>query len=780
MGFTAFQEQGTPPSSKVERPSEAIISIVVPVFNEKDNIQRFLRGLKEILHEPHEVVIVYDFPEDDTLPVAEAMQASYPAIRLVQNKLGQGVLRALQTGFQESRGDVIVVMMADCSDEPGDVAKMASRIRQGADVVAASRYMPGGRQEGGPFLKRTLSRCAGISLHYIAGLVVRDATNNFRAYSRRAIEQTILESEAGFAVALELTVKAHARGWKLAEIPTLWRDRSAGKSRFNLKKWLPIYLQWYFWSLDRSPRFDVIATLLIFFLAVALNLGHLWLRPDLGFDASYVFGESGNQLFRADRLTQGYVLYRDVAMQYGPISAYVYAGFTLISGNTIAANHYYHLVWGVVCVVLLFRLVRRYVPIFSALIGTILMAFPTMLVPAGLIGNHTNVEYMSLQRICLVLLMLVWRPPSRSSTRDLTIGFILGLWQGVKFGGAFFAGAALVLVDLIYLVVGRSELGAWRSWGEGLFLIAAAFLATQAIWTIPELLLLPPALAFDTIWPAYVVQSYDYSAIMDFFRWNGLGYFLTRQVFILLSLGLAIHGLTRVIRKASEQDNRGAKWSHALASLALSLGLFFFLLGNFGYFGHVHLLLGQSWAIMPMAILGFALLRLRLKVVCGLILSMAMIMVAKITFRNNADSALTRFSLPDGQVIFVDASSRRQLEAVAELVRCTSSPGERSFVAASMAWGGGGFHHFYNPGYDLRNPFVTANAFRPYDIQELAEKLDRVTALIVLRGGPYGMEQDILQRACGPDLSKRLLMLFQPDPMLSCDGYILLVRRPAL
>src|SRR6202035_4005196 len=148
-------------------------------------------------------------------------------VRLVHNTLGKGVLNALRAGFQASRGDVVVVMMADRSDEPRDVAAMARLVREGADVVAGSRYVRGGRQEGGPLLKRTLSRLAGMSLHYLAGLPIHDATNNFRAYSRRVVEQIPIEGAASFALAMELTLKAHWRGWRVAEAPTTWRDRTA-------------------------------------------------------------------------------------------------------------------------------------------------------------------------------------------------------------------------------------------------------------------------------------------------------------------------------------------------------------------------------------------------------------------------------------------------------------------------------------------------------------------------------------------------------------------------
>jgi glycosyltransferase involved in cell wall biosynthesis len=229
-----------------------MISLVVPVFNEADNIQPFLRDVEREVRETHEVLIVYDFPEDTTLPAIAAMQPPCPAVRLVHNTLGRGVLNALKAGFKASAGDVVVVMMADRSDEPRDVAAMARLVRGGADVVAGSRYVRGGRQEGGPLLKRTLSRLAGVSLHYLAGLPVRDATNNFRAYSRRVVEQIPIEGEASFAVALELTLKAHWRGWRLAEVPTTWRDRTAGQSRFRLWAWLPHYLRWYLRALGRA------------------------------------------------------------------------------------------------------------------------------------------------------------------------------------------------------------------------------------------------------------------------------------------------------------------------------------------------------------------------------------------------------------------------------------------------------------------------------------------------------------------------------------------------
>jgi hypothetical protein len=105
--------------------------------------------------------------------------------------------------------------------------------------------MRGGRQVGGPPLKRTLSRCAGLSLHWVAGIPTHDSTSNFRLYGKDLLDAVTIQSQAGFELGLELTVKAHLLGMPIAEVPTTWHDRTAGQSRFRMWKWMPAYLRWY-------------------------------------------------------------------------------------------------------------------------------------------------------------------------------------------------------------------------------------------------------------------------------------------------------------------------------------------------------------------------------------------------------------------------------------------------------------------------------------------------------------------------------------------------------
>lgn len=231
-------------------------SVVLPVFNEGVNIAVWCRNARAHLPPGHEVLVCYDFDADDTLPALAALDAAEKPenVRLVRNTLGSGVRYAIEAGFRAAAAPVVFVMMADLSDDFPKVARMLELAEGGADVVCASRYMPGGAQHGGPHFKAFLSRTAGLSLHFLTGLPTRDPTNSFKAYRRDFLARTAIESTSGFCLALELTVKAHFDGGRVEEVPATWYDRAAGASRFRLFKWLPQYLHWYVWAIGRRLR----------------------------------------------------------------------------------------------------------------------------------------------------------------------------------------------------------------------------------------------------------------------------------------------------------------------------------------------------------------------------------------------------------------------------------------------------------------------------------------------------------------------------------------------
>ena len=230
---------------KPSSPETTALHVVAPVYNEADNIGPFVEAIEGSIPKPFTLWIVYDFDEDTTLPPARELAKSRPWLKLLRNDLGRGVVNALRAGFNAVDEGPVLVTMADLSDDLSIVPRMLELYAEGYRVVCPSRYMRGGRQIGGPLVKRALSQAAGLSLRYVAGLPTHDATNNFRLYDAALVRELGIESLGGFEVALELTTKAFMRGVPIAEVPSTWRDRTAGQSNFKLRKWLPHYTRWF-------------------------------------------------------------------------------------------------------------------------------------------------------------------------------------------------------------------------------------------------------------------------------------------------------------------------------------------------------------------------------------------------------------------------------------------------------------------------------------------------------------------------------------------------------
>lgn len=228
----------------IEPTEQPEVSIVIPAYNEDEAIERSIRRISEAVHSAFEVVVVVDSPEDSTIRAVEAYDADPGVVRvLVQD--GRGPAAAIRYGIQHSHAPVVVVTMADGSDDPACIDPMVRLVERGCVIAAASRYMPGGQQIGGPKLKSWMSRSAGKSLKWFAGVSTTDATNSFKAYNKTFVEEVGIDSENGFEVGIELVAKARRLRLPIAEVPTIWLDRDFGDSRFQMKAWLPHYLQWY-------------------------------------------------------------------------------------------------------------------------------------------------------------------------------------------------------------------------------------------------------------------------------------------------------------------------------------------------------------------------------------------------------------------------------------------------------------------------------------------------------------------------------------------------------
>jgi len=227
------------------------LAIIIPVYNEAGNIGKTLTAIKERVTTPHRIYIVYDFDEDNTLPVAREFLQKGMDLVCVKNPV-RGVVNAIKTGLHGAVEDYLLVTMADMSDDYAVVDSMIDLMAKGYDLVCGSRYMKGGKQVGGPKLKKFLSRMAGVSLYYIAGIPTHDVTNSFKLYRKTMLDSLTIESNGGFELGMEIVVKAHFAGFKVTQLPCTWTDREEGKSNFKLFTWAPKYLTWYFYALKRS------------------------------------------------------------------------------------------------------------------------------------------------------------------------------------------------------------------------------------------------------------------------------------------------------------------------------------------------------------------------------------------------------------------------------------------------------------------------------------------------------------------------------------------------
>ena len=223
-------------------------SIVVPAFNEKDNITAFLYRLDEAVTIPVEVLIVVDTPEDSTLVGLVGYSPNKISIKPLISEYPKGPSNAIRYGISKALGDVVVITMADGSDDPRVVDDLIRLVERGCAIASASRYMPGGQQIGGPRLKKLLSKNASRVLRLALGVGTHDATNSFKAYSRTFLDSVGIESDRGFELGIELVAKAHRHGFMIAEVPTIWIDRAVGESNFKLRRWLPQYLRWFFYA----------------------------------------------------------------------------------------------------------------------------------------------------------------------------------------------------------------------------------------------------------------------------------------------------------------------------------------------------------------------------------------------------------------------------------------------------------------------------------------------------------------------------------------------------
>lgn len=235
-----------------EQEGMPLVQIAVPIYNEGENVKILYQTLQAAYPGFDRLSFVYDRDDETALPYLRDIAGRDPRVKAEKNGYSRGVLNALRWAFRQAAPGPLIVVMGDNSDKLSIIDEMVALWKDGATIVSPSRYMPGGKQHGGPPLKSFLSGTSGRAIK-LFGFPTADPTNNFKLYDGEWIRSQSIESTGGFEVAIELCYKAYREGKAIVELPTEWFDRQLGKSNFKLWSWIPRYLYWWFKILCLLP-----------------------------------------------------------------------------------------------------------------------------------------------------------------------------------------------------------------------------------------------------------------------------------------------------------------------------------------------------------------------------------------------------------------------------------------------------------------------------------------------------------------------------------------------
>ena len=222
------------------------LSVVIPAHNERDVIEPTLEGLVQRLDEAgidHEIVVVDDASADGTGDVVARIAERLPTVRLHTNpgpRHGFGV--AVSAGLDVYKGDAVAIVMADGSDDPGDVVAYHRLLEQGFDCAFGSRFLPGSQVHDYPWFKLTLNRIVNFGIRMLFRHGYNDTTNAFKAYRREVIDNIRPLLSPHFNLTVELPLKAVVRGHSYAIVPISWTNRAAGESKLRLQEMGSRYL----------------------------------------------------------------------------------------------------------------------------------------------------------------------------------------------------------------------------------------------------------------------------------------------------------------------------------------------------------------------------------------------------------------------------------------------------------------------------------------------------------------------------------------------------------
>jgi dolichol-phosphate mannosyltransferase len=216
--------------------------LILPTYNEAENIGAIVAASAEVLAgaapEGFRVLVVDDGSPDGTGAIADEMAGEHEWLEVLHRGEKNGIGPAYLAGFRHAldRGaGYLMEMDSDFSHDPADLARLLAAVREGADLALGSRYVPGGGVSDWGLLRRLISEGGSTYARWVLGLKVRDLTGGFKCFRREVLEAIHFDGvrSRGYAFQVELTYRAVRAGFRVVEVPIVFRDRQQGQSKMS-------------------------------------------------------------------------------------------------------------------------------------------------------------------------------------------------------------------------------------------------------------------------------------------------------------------------------------------------------------------------------------------------------------------------------------------------------------------------------------------------------------------------------------------------------------------
>jgi len=233
------------------------LSIILPVYNEKESLPIMVRLLNSSIKFETEILIIYDNINDNSVPEAKKLEKEFSNVRVIHNDIHTGVRFAIEKGVKEAKYEIILITAVDEIFPVISVDNMIKLIvNENYDFISGTRYTKGGLRLGGSLLASILSRLANKLFVLFTNFPISDCTTGIKMMKKKVWNNISFESKPiGWVFAFELTIKVYLNNFKIEEVPMKCVDRLfGGSSTFKPLPWIKEYLRWFFWGIKRVRR----------------------------------------------------------------------------------------------------------------------------------------------------------------------------------------------------------------------------------------------------------------------------------------------------------------------------------------------------------------------------------------------------------------------------------------------------------------------------------------------------------------------------------------------